>query len=1073
MMERVTPTENNREPLRAGDIIQYSSPFFVAGTTGSRRITQVLAVQANGNGDPNGDADEFVLSLANNELITKETRIKRIREFIPETNKLYEHAGVYRPIDRFQLIPGTLQGVEMDAMKRKVEELQAVIIKGKREQEKLFRNALKEGDAAKEEDDDSESDCTSSDSEMNLLEKTNSTRRKKRRRRQQHAASLDEDNHPRIMEIRRSKSVSSSFQNNKRSKKQSTTSNTATPSGDHPKTPKDRAATNKKQQVHNNNNNLLLGSENEIANDSESDDDLLSIDPLQYKTPAESKTKLETALGRSHWKHSNKGRSSNSNAHKTVSSVRASFNLVGTLQTNEECEKAAEGITKGKGDRDKAQIEEADSEEEEQKKQASRKIDHALGPRPQRANKNNIDLDVSSSDEESTDEEEESVNVRGKRHSATKKRSPEKPSEPNNGKNQSPSSQPSDVFEFNENSQANFGGTPLPNGMRKTPIRVLDSAKQKRSNRKNFNKEMSSSSTSRKRTPKSMSSLNCDGAPKEVAGPTWLSPKRLPPPSLQKNSPAAAASLDSPCSSMSREDTSEASDVIESRNPHKEDVVVDMTSSAGTNDCSDSGLSDTEQARRQSTSEDCRVIGSSRNEQLGFEMAIPGSKKRSRSITKTRKSTLVASRTRDQSSLAGGSSLLEGDEEKSAEQKTDMEHRLVESKLSNKGRYHASQSTIDDDDDGSELDNAVSLKAAIPRETNSPPSKIADLLGKAKPKNGVDEDDSSSVVDKHAKSGCNSRNESTQKRTDCSKKRRQSSGKDNGWLDAKREKNLPSPDAANHGIDSSTAQSEPSLATRIQKSSSSCSKKNKTKKKRKRLHDEKKSNDKAEKRKRNDPSDEFSPPSRQRTCSNTSQKKCLSTTSRKHVNLYSNTAHKNSEDLSKKDADKDNTNDDHEHRIDTDRGTAGRRMMQFGASNSQDEVESITTADSHTQEASQKSVIEIDSDSDCSFVQLVQKEQSSATDDKKIKLGSGSSMVAKKTSASDTSSNEKRVGSIENVDEGDVIIGKTSSSRAIHPSGTTSGVSKKTKVKNRASLLSRGGRPRLDFAKLSRKGCRP
>jgi hypothetical protein len=56
-------TARNEEPLRSGDVIQYTNPMYVAGTAQGRRITQILAV------DPSDD--DIVLSLANAEILPK------------------------------------------------------------------------------------------------------------------------------------------------------------------------------------------------------------------------------------------------------------------------------------------------------------------------------------------------------------------------------------------------------------------------------------------------------------------------------------------------------------------------------------------------------------------------------------------------------------------------------------------------------------------------------------------------------------------------------------------------------------------------------------------------------------------------------------------------------------------------------------------------------------------------------------------------------------------------------------------------------------------------------------------
>lgn len=81
------------EPLRPGDIIQYSTPIFCAGDPRGLRTATVLSTDPSSTG--------YMIRLDNTEMLPNEHMVKRIK--VIEQGKLYAHEGFYRPINRFAL----------------------------------------------------------------------------------------------------------------------------------------------------------------------------------------------------------------------------------------------------------------------------------------------------------------------------------------------------------------------------------------------------------------------------------------------------------------------------------------------------------------------------------------------------------------------------------------------------------------------------------------------------------------------------------------------------------------------------------------------------------------------------------------------------------------------------------------------------------------------------------------------------------------------------------------------------------------------------------------------------------
>ncbi|KAL7509978.1 hypothetical protein ACHAXN_009295 [Cyclotella atomus] len=91
--------EVSNEPMRSGDVIEYYSPMFVVGDKRGLRQATVLAVSP--------DAD-VILNLSNGECLPEDTRVKRIK--VMDGDELFDHPGIYRPIETFKLIAGKVKG---------------------------------------------------------------------------------------------------------------------------------------------------------------------------------------------------------------------------------------------------------------------------------------------------------------------------------------------------------------------------------------------------------------------------------------------------------------------------------------------------------------------------------------------------------------------------------------------------------------------------------------------------------------------------------------------------------------------------------------------------------------------------------------------------------------------------------------------------------------------------------------------------------------------------------------------------------------------------------------------------
>ena len=89
----------SKEPIRPGDVIEYSSFLFVAGDKRGHREARVISV------DPKRDP---ALVLDNGDVLPNDTRIRRIKVLVGD--RLHAHAGVSRPIQSFVLEKAVMKG---------------------------------------------------------------------------------------------------------------------------------------------------------------------------------------------------------------------------------------------------------------------------------------------------------------------------------------------------------------------------------------------------------------------------------------------------------------------------------------------------------------------------------------------------------------------------------------------------------------------------------------------------------------------------------------------------------------------------------------------------------------------------------------------------------------------------------------------------------------------------------------------------------------------------------------------------------------------------------------------------
>lgn len=89
----------SNEPMRPGDVIEYYSPIFVVGDKRGLRQAVILGIS------PEADV---ILDLSTSDCLPEDTRVKRIK--VVDGDQLFDHPGIYRPIETFKLIAGKVKG---------------------------------------------------------------------------------------------------------------------------------------------------------------------------------------------------------------------------------------------------------------------------------------------------------------------------------------------------------------------------------------------------------------------------------------------------------------------------------------------------------------------------------------------------------------------------------------------------------------------------------------------------------------------------------------------------------------------------------------------------------------------------------------------------------------------------------------------------------------------------------------------------------------------------------------------------------------------------------------------------
>jgi hypothetical protein len=168
--------QKTKEPLRPGDIIEYTSPVFIAGSKQGHRRTAVL------NTDPDGGT--FLIGLDNGELLSPDTQIRRIAEY--SRGELHAHPGVFRPIAHFSIgpqkrqLPGSVNSSVIAGLLQQVNKMRGISIRARKEVDeglsashrKPSGKNKKDPKAAKKDKDDSSttsSSSLSSDSSVPLV----------------------------------------------------------------------------------------------------------------------------------------------------------------------------------------------------------------------------------------------------------------------------------------------------------------------------------------------------------------------------------------------------------------------------------------------------------------------------------------------------------------------------------------------------------------------------------------------------------------------------------------------------------------------------------------------------------------------------------------------------------------------------------------------------------------------------------------------------------------------------------------------------------------------------------------
>jgi hypothetical protein len=156
------------EPLRAGDVIFYYNPVFVAGTKQAVTVTQILAIDPSvmkKNKKGQYESDVFPLDLENAAMIPTDTYISRIKEY--RNGELFPHHGVRRQIQDFRLIPGKLIG--KTGIERRMQAFKLIVAQAQQQlEDDLEKGHVPEsnGDSKSSDNDSTSSDSSPDDSPL-------------------------------------------------------------------------------------------------------------------------------------------------------------------------------------------------------------------------------------------------------------------------------------------------------------------------------------------------------------------------------------------------------------------------------------------------------------------------------------------------------------------------------------------------------------------------------------------------------------------------------------------------------------------------------------------------------------------------------------------------------------------------------------------------------------------------------------------------------------------------------------------------------------------------------------------
>jgi hypothetical protein len=169
--EGFDPTIENKatEPLRPGDIIEYTAPISVAGSRQGQRRAQVWSIQA--------DREPFPVQLSNGESIYPDHIIKRIAEY--RQGQLYKHPGFLKAMNNFRWKEGVFQNdpakasavagilAQIERQKRTRQQFQEELQQGWKDSAAVLTKKKKKTKRSKRKNDDDDSSDDDSSSSNN------------------------------------------------------------------------------------------------------------------------------------------------------------------------------------------------------------------------------------------------------------------------------------------------------------------------------------------------------------------------------------------------------------------------------------------------------------------------------------------------------------------------------------------------------------------------------------------------------------------------------------------------------------------------------------------------------------------------------------------------------------------------------------------------------------------------------------------------------------------------------------------------------------------------------------------